>query len=65
MKDLLLIAMALVTLFAILSWASAPAATMTEHTARLDAEAKVALLSTRVAELVPTVIVRCPAYPRC
>jgi hypothetical protein len=55
-----------VTVFSLLSWASAPSATFAEHKMRVDAEVRVAVLQTQVAGLLPTLIpVRCPAYPRC
>jgi hypothetical protein len=67
MKDAVIIAFALLTTFALLSWASAPSAYTAEHTIRMAREQQIESLQTQVAVLKPvaTVPKYCPIYPRC
>ena len=53
MKDAALILLAIVTVYTVLSWASAPAAVATERTRTEAAQGRAAILETRVAR-IPT-----------
>jgi hypothetical protein len=68
MKDAVLIVFGLITVFALLSWASAPPSVAAERAARVKTEQRVEALSTEVAyarSLLPTPERRCSVFPYC